>query len=157
MYSLGCSIICCHGYVFIRHDSHILNYLFLSSVKTYSNKRRDIRKRRNNEENCCTAPWTKKVSKLSGSKFCVLGGFQLLDLIIRVLKVTWPVIIQCFLLVEITAVWLESKSRKGFYYKQNFHQCNERPWIFNRSFEFHPPVFKKVTSAGLNSYLQKRW
>ena len=32
MYSLG-SIICCHGYVFIRHDSHILNYLFYFLLK----------------------------------------------------------------------------------------------------------------------------
>ena len=52
--------------------------------------------------------------------FCALGGFQLLDLIIMELKVTWPVIIQCLSLVEITAFRLESKFCKGLFWEINF-------------------------------------
>ena len=60
------------------------------------------------------------------------GGFQLLDLIITELKVTWPVIIQCLSLVEITAFRLESKSCKGFCFTNKF-STNESTRIYNMS------------------------
>ena len=46
----------------------------------------------------------------------VYGGFQLLYLIITELKVTWPVIMQCLSLVEITAFRLEIESCRRFFF-----------------------------------------
>ena len=69
----------------------------------------------------------------------VLGGFQLLDLIIPELKSqVIPYKFKsshCNALVEITTFRLESKSCKGFLFTNKF-STNERPWLFNKSCDF---------------------
>ena len=56
----------------------------------------------------------------------------------------WPIINQLLSFVEITAFRLESKSCKGFFWKNEF-STNESTQIYNRSHDLWPGLYLNLT------------